>query len=63
MVAKQRRDGAYERIRREMSSLEQASMPTKEVEPKPKRRLLDFDQSDDEESDNDDALDAELRRF
>ena len=38
-------------------------MPTKEVEPKPKRRLLDFDQSDDEESDNDDALDAELRRF
>ena len=63
MVAKQGRDGAYERIRREMSSLEQSSMPTKEVEPKPKRRLLDFDQSDDEESDNDDALDAELRRF
>ena len=37
-----------------------------EVEPKPKKRKmleLDFDNESDEDGDQDDALDAELRRF
>ena len=63
MVRQPARDGAYERVRREMESL-----PVKEVEvePKPKKRKmleLDFDNESDEDGDEDDALDAELRRF
>ena len=63
MVRQPARDGAYERVRREMESL-----PVKEVEvePKPKKRKmleLDFDNESDEDGDEDDALDAELRSF
>jgi len=63
MVRQPARDGAYERVRREMESL-----PVKEVEvePKPKKRKmleLDFDNESDEDGVEDDALDAELRRF
>ena len=62
MVRKPQRDEAYERVRKEMSDLG-SSLPVQEVSPKPKkRRLLDFDESD-EEGGEDDALDAELRRF
>ena len=63
------RDGAYERVRREMESLpvkEMAPVKEVEVEPKPKKRKmleLDFDNESDEDGDEDDALDAELRRF
>ena len=69
MVRLPARDGAYERVRREMESLPVKEMgPVKEVEvePKPKKRKmleLDFDNESDEDGDEDDALDAELRRF
>ena len=62
MVNKPGRDKAFERIRREMSLLEQPSSPARDEQPAPKRRLLDFDDESDEEEDED-ALDAELRRF
>ena len=63
MIKKSVRDNVHQRIRREMSSLEQSTSPTKDLEPLPKRRMLDFDESDDEEDEETDALDAELRRF
>jgi hypothetical protein len=53
----------------EMESLavkEMAPVKEVEVEPKPKKRKmleLDFDNVSDEDGDEDDALDAELRRF
>ena len=69
MVRQPARDGAYERVRREMESLpvkEMAPVKEVEVEPKPKKRKmleLDFGNGSDEDGDEDDALDAELRRF
>ena len=43
---------------------EMAPVKEVEVEPKPKKRkMLDFDNESDEDGDEDDALDAELRRF
>ena len=40
------------------------NLAAEEVSSKPKkRRLLDFDESDDEESDKEDPMEAELKRF
>ena len=63
MIKKQDRDRAIERIEEEMNSLEKTSQPTREVEPAPKRRLLDFDESDEEGDEETEAMAAELRRF
>ena len=48
-----------------MSSLEKSSRAKKDEPalPKPKRRLLDFDESDKELEEETDALDTELTRF
>ena len=48
-----------------MASLKQCSLPVEEAEVslKPKRRLLDFDESDEESDPEADDLDAELTRF
>merc|ERR1719222_1144879 len=63
MIKKQDRDRAIERIEEEMNSLEKTSQPTREVEPAPKRRLLDFDESDEEGDEETEAMAAELRRY
>ena len=63
MVSKQRRENAFER---EMSSFMQTTSPVKAVDPEPKKRkLLDFDESDEscEAGDEEDVMDAELKRF
>ena len=46
-----------------MASLKQSSLPVEEASLKPKRRLLDFDESDKESDPEADDLDAELTRF
>ena len=46
-----------------MASLKQSSLPVEEASLKPKRRLLDFDESDEESDPEADDLDAELTRF
>ena len=65
MVRQPAREGAFERVRREMESFPVKEMaPVKEVEVEPKKRkMLDFDNESDEDGDEDDALDAELRSF
>ena len=63
VINKSGRERAFKRLREEMSSLELPSQAKDDEPPKPKRRLLDFDQSDDEESEGEaDALDTELTR-
>ena len=46
-----------------MASLKQSSLPVEEASLKPKRRLLDSDESDKESDPEADDLDAELTRF
>ena len=46
-----------------MASLKQSSLPVEEASLKPKRRLLDFDESYMENDPEADDLDAELTRF
>ena len=46
----------------EKSSLEKSNLAAEEVKNKPKRRLLDFDESDGEGSEED-PMEAELKRF
>ena len=65
VISKEGRERAFKRLREEMSSLEKFSRAKKD-EPapsKPKRRLLDFDESDEELEEEKDALDTELTRF
>ena len=65
MISQQKRDKASDMIRREMLALKQQISPATDMgskPPKAKKMMLDFDESD-EEGDEDDAQDAELRRF
>ena len=66
MIKRNERDLVFAKIQREMSSLEKSNPAVEEAEVKnkPKRRLLDFDESDsDEESNEEDSVEAELKRF
>ena len=65
MISKDGRERAFKRLRDEMSSLEKSSRAKKDEPalPKPKRTLLDFDESDKELEEETDALDTELTRF
>ena len=62
MIKRDERDLVFAKIRKEMFSREKSNTPDEEVKSKPKRRLLDFDESDEENSEED-PLDAELKRF
>ena len=62
MIKRNERDLVFGRIQSEMSSLEKSNLAAEEVKNKPKRRLLDFDESD-EESSEEDPVEAELKRF
>ena len=62
MIKRNERDLVFGRIQSEMSSLEKSNLAAEEVKNKPKRRLLDFDESD-EESNEEDPVEAELKRF
>ena len=65
MIRRSERDLVFTRLQREMSILTKPNLPAEEVvsnKPK-KRRLLDFDESDDEESNEEDPMEAELKRF
>ena len=63
MISQQKRDKASDMIRREMLTLKQQISTAKDMGSKPpKKMMLVFDESD-EEGDEDDAQDAELRRF
>ena len=65
MIRRSERDLVFTRLQREMSILTKPNLPAEEVskEPPKKRRLLDFDESDDEESNEEDPMEAELKRF
>ena len=64
MIRRSERDLVFTRLQREMSILTKPNLAAEEVSSKPKkRRLLDFDESDDEESDKEDPMEAELKRF
>ena len=62
MIKRDERDLVFAKIRKEMFSREKSNTPDEEMKSKPKRRLLDFDESDEENSEED-PLDAELKRF
>ena len=65
MIRRSERDLVFTRLQREMSILTKPNLPAEEVvsnKPK-KRRLLDFDESDDEESNEEDPMEAELKSF
>ena len=59
MIKRHERDLVFARLQSEMSFLAKPNMPAEEVNNKPKRRLLDFDESD-EESNEEDPMKAEL---
>ena len=64
MIRRSERDLVFTRLQREMSILTKPNLAAEEVSSKPKkRRLLDFDESDDEESNEEDPMEAELKRF
>jgi hypothetical protein len=50
MIKRDERDLVFAKIRKEMFSREKSNTPDEEVKSKPKRRLLDFDESDEENS-------------
>ena len=60
MIKRHERDLVFARLQSEMSFLAKPNMPAEEVNNKPKRRLLDFDESD-EESNKEDPMKAELK--
>ena len=60
MIKRHERDLVFARLQSEMSFLAKPNMPAEEVNNKPKRRLLDFDESD-EESNEEDPMKAELK--
>ena len=60
MIKRHERDLVCARLQSEMSFLAKPNMPAEEVNNKPKRRLLDFDESD-EESNEEDPMKAELK--
>ena len=64
VIAKESRDRAFGRLKKEMMSLQPStsSGTEQEQQSKPKRRLLDFDASD-ESIEEEDELDAELSRL
>ena len=62
MIKRHERDLVFARLQSEMSSLQKPNPPAEEMKNKPKRRLLDFDESD-EESKEEDPLETELNRF
>ena len=64
VITKESRDRAFGRLKKEMMSLQPStsSGTEQEQESKPKRRLLDFDASD-ESIEEEDELDAELSRL
>ena len=64
MITKESRDRAFGRLKSEMMSLQPStsSGTEQEQQSKPKRRLLDFDASD-ESIEEKDELDAELSRL
>ena len=65
VVNKSGRERAFKRLRDKMSSLELPRPAKDDRTPKPKRRLLDFDESEEEYSEEEetDELDSELTRF
>ena len=66
VISKDGRERTFKKLRNEMSSLEKSSRAKKNepaAPPKPKRRLLDFDESEEELEEETDALDTELTRF
>ena len=64
MIRRHERGLVFTRLQTEMSILTKPNLAAEEVSSKPKkRRLLDFDESDDEESDKEDPMEAELKRF
>ena len=63
VINKVGRDKTFKRLREAMSSLEMSSRADAVDAPKPKRRLLDFDPSDEESDEDTDLLDTELSRF
>ena len=63
VISKEGRERTFKRLRDEMSSLEKSSQANNDEPPKPKRRLLDFDESDEEIEEEADVLDTELTRF
>ena len=60
MIKRHERDLVFARLQSEISFLAKPNMPAEEVNNKPKRRLLDFDESD-EESNEEDPMKAELK--
>ena len=64
VITKESRDRAFGRLKKEMMSLQPStsSGTEQEQQSKPKRRLLDFDASD-ESIEEKDELDAELSRL
>ena len=64
MIRRHERGLVFTRLQTEMSILTKPNLAAEEVSSKPKkRRLLDFDESDDEESNKEDSMEAELKRF
>ena len=59
MIKRHEQDLVFARLQSELSFLAKPNMPAEEVNNKPKRRLLDFD----EESNEEDPMKAELKRF
>ena len=53
MTKRHERDLVFARLQSEMSFLAKPNMPAEEVNNKPKRRLLDFDESDEESNEED----------
>ena len=62
MIKRHEQDLVFARLQSEMFFLAKPNMPAEEVNNKPKKRLLDFDESD-EESNEEDPMKAELKRF
>ena len=60
MIKRHERDLVFARLQSEMSFLAKPNMPAEEVNNKPKRRLLDFDESD-KQSNEEDPMKAELK--
>ena len=64
MIRRHERGLVFTRLQTEMSILTKPNLAAEEVSSKPKkRRLLDFDESDDEEGNKEDPMEAELKRF
>ena len=62
VIKRHERDLVFARLQSELSFLAKPNMLAEEVNNKPKKRLLDFDELD-EESNEEDLMKAELKRF